>query len=312
MVALGPRVSRLRAPNPSMMTLDGTNGYVVDGGNGAWIAIDPGPDIPEHVAAFVEAARESGARYEAILVTHGHPDHYPAAAPLSRATGAPVYAHPAARFPHDRTLAEGERVAAGSATIAALEGPGHAPDHLVFVLEDERALFTGDVILGRGSVAVAPPNGDMRVYQRTLHRLRDEYADASAIYGGHGPEVRDARAKIDEYIAHRERREAEILAVLARGPATIPAMVETIYRDIDPALWPAAARQILAHLIALERESRITATPLDAPLTPEQRRLLDPDLRRILHERDLAIVRAELGFGAEPARLVEYALTPSR
>jgi len=307
-VALGPRVSRLRARNPSAMTLDGTNGYIIDGGDGAWIAIDPGPDIPEHVAAFVDAARDRGARYEAILVTHGHPDHYPAAAPLARATGAPVYAHRTSLFPHDRPLADGDRVTAGSATITALEGPGHAPDHLVYVLEGERALFTGDVILGTGTVSIAPPNGDMRVYQRTLHRLRDEYADASAIYGGHGPEVRDARAKIDEYIAHRERREAEILTVLAAGPATIPDMVETIYRDVEQRLWPAAARQILAYLIALEREGRVTATPLDVPLTPAQHRLLDPDLRRILHERDLAVVRAELGYGTEPARLVEYAL----
>lgn len=308
MVALGPRVARLRAPNKSAMTLDGTNGYIVDGGDGAWIAIDPGPDIAMHVAAFVDAARERGARYEAILVTHGHPDHYPAAAPLARATGAPVYAHPAARFPHDRTLADGQRVSAGNATLSALETPGHAPDHLVFVLEGERALFTGDVILGTGTVAIAPPNGDMRVYQRTLHRLRDEYADASAIYGGHGPEVRDARAKIDEYIAHRERREAEILAILGAGPATIPDLVTAIYRDVDQRLWPAAARQVLAYLIALEREGRVRATPLDVPLTEEQHRLLDPDLRRILHERDLDVARAELGFGTEPARLVEYAL----
>lgn len=290
------------------MTLDGTNGYIVDGGDGAWIAIDPGPDIATHVAAFVDAARERGARYEAILVTHGHPDHYPAAALLARATGAPVYAHPAARFPHDRTLADGQRVSAGNATLSALETPGHAPDHLVFVLEGERALFTGDVILGTGTVAIAPPNGDMRVYQRTLHRLRDEYADASAIYGGHGPEVRDARAKIDEYIAHRERREAEILAILGAGPATIPDLVTAIYRDVDQRLWPAAARQVLAYLIALEREGRVRATPLDVPLTEEQHRLLDPDLRRILHERDLDVARAELGFGTEPARLVEYAL----
>ena len=308
MVALAERVSRLRAPNPSLMTHDGTNGYIIDGGGGAWIAIDPGPDIPEHVAAFVDAARERGAHYEAILITHGHPDHYPAAAPLARATGAPVYAHASARFPHDRTLSDGERVSAGAASVSALFAPGHAPDHLVYVLDGERALFTGDVILGTGTVAVAPPNGDMRAYQRTLHRLRDEYGDASVIYGGHGPEVLDPRGKIDEYIAHRERREAEILAVLANGPATIPVMVETIYRDVDERLWPAAARQILAYLVALEREGRVNATPLDVPLTPAQHRLLDPDLRRIVHERELAVARAELGYGSEPARLVEYAL----
>ncbi len=310
MVAVGPRVSRLRAPNPSAMTLDGTNGYVVDGGDGAWIAIDPGPDAPEHIAAFVDAANAARAHYDAILITHGHPDHYPAAAPLSRATGAPVYAHTSALFPHDRKLAEGERVRAGNASLLALHTPGHARDHLVYVLEGERALFTGDVIIGTGTVAIAPPNGDMRVYQRTLHRLRDEYADASVIYGGHGPEMHDARAKIDEYIAHRERREAEILAILAAGPANIPDMVAAIYRDVDRRLWPAAARQVLAYLIALEREGRITATPLDAELTPEQHALLAPDLRRIVHERDLAVVTAELGFTTEPPRLVKYALSP--
>lgn len=309
MVAVGPRVSRLRATNPSPMTLDGTNGYIVDGGGGAWIAIDPGPDDPAHIAAFVDAARDAGARYEAILVTHGHPDHYPGAEPLARATGAPVYAHAAATFPHDRTLADGERITAGTAALTALDTPGHARDHLVYVLEGERSLFTGDVIIGTGTVVIAPPNGDMRAYQRTLHRLRDGYGDASVIYGGHGPEIHTARAKIDEYITHRERREAQILAVLAHVPATIPAMVETIYRDIDRRLWPAAARQILAYLIALEREGRVTATPRSDALTPEERALLDPDLSVIVSERHAAVVRAELGYGTEPPRLVDYALT---
>ncbi len=197
----------------------------------------------------------------------------------------------------------------GTAALTALDAPGHARDHLVFVLEDERALFTGDVIIGVGTVVIAPPNGDMRAYQRTLHRLRDGYGDAAVIYGGHGPEMHDARAKIDEYIAHRERREAEILAGLAHGPATIPALVETIYRDVDRRLWPAASRQILAYLIALEREGRVTATPRDEPLTAQQRALLDPDLGAIVNARDSAVVRAELGFGAEEPRLIDYALS---
>jgi glyoxylase-like metal-dependent hydrolase (beta-lactamase superfamily II) len=219
-----------------------------------------------------------------------------------------VYAHTAALFPHDRTLSEGERVVAGSASLLALHTPGHARDHLVYVLEEQRALFTGDVIIGTGTVAIAPPNGDMRIYQQTLHRLRDEYADASVIYGGHGPEMHDARAKIDEYIAHRERREAEIIAQLKKGPATIPALVHAIYQDVNPRLWPAAGRQILAYLIALEREGRVTATPRDDELTPDEYALLAPDLRRIVHEADLDVVRAELGFGTEAPRLVDYTL----
>jgi glyoxylase-like metal-dependent hydrolase (beta-lactamase superfamily II) len=289
------------------MTLDGTNGYVVDGGNGAWIAIDPGPDDPAHIAAFVEAARAAGAHYEAILVTHGHPDHYPGAGPLARATGAPVYAHPGAAFPHDRTLAEGERVRAGDANLLALEAPGHARDHLVFVLEAERALFTGDVIIGTGTVVIAPPGGDMRAYQRTLHRLLDEYGDASAIYGGHGPEISDARAKIAAYIAHREGREAEILAALGTAPQTIPALVATIYRDVDRHLWPAAARQVLAYLIALEAEGRISAARSTVPPTADERVLLNPNLRD-LAAPDAALARAELGYDDAPTQLLEYAL----
>jgi glyoxylase-like metal-dependent hydrolase (beta-lactamase superfamily II) len=307
-VTLGPRVARLRAPNPSPMTLDGTNGYIVDGGDGAWIAIDPGPADAGHIAAFVDAARECNAHYAAILVTHGHPDHFPGAALLAQATGAPVIAHPNAAFAHDRTLRDGERFTAGNATLTAIDAPGHARDHLVFVLEGERALFTGDVIIGTGTVVIAPPNGDMRAYQRTLARLRDEYGDASAIYGGHGPELTDPRAKIAEYIAHRERREAEIIAVLERAAATIPVLVETIYRDVNRRLWPAAARQVLAYLIALEREDRVTATPLDRALTDDERALLDPDLSPLASEHDVAVIRAELGYGTSSPRIVTYAL----
>ena len=116
--------------------------------------------------------------------------------------------HPAARFPHDRTLADGQRLAVGDTSLLAIETPGHARDHLVFVLEDERALFTGDVIIGHGTVVIAPPGGDMRIYQHTLARLRDEFGDARAIYGGHGAEIHDVRRKIDDYIAHRAAREA--------------------------------------------------------------------------------------------------------
>jgi glyoxylase-like metal-dependent hydrolase (beta-lactamase superfamily II) len=306
MVTLSPRVGRLRSRNPSPMTLDGTNGYVVRVGPRSLVAIDPGPVDATQRDAFLAAARDANASYAGIFVTHGHPDHFPGAAPLAAATGAPVYAHPEARFPHDRALADAERLTFDDARFTVLHGPGHARDHLIFVLEDERALFTGDVVLGTGTVVVAPPGGQMRTYQRTLHRLRDEYGDASAIYGGHGPEVRGVRAKLDEYIAHREARERQVVDALGGG-ATIPEMVARIYADVDRRLWPAAARQVLAYLIALEAERRVRSEPLARDPTPAEAALLDPDLSKLGEEAGADVIRAELGYGeAEP--LLRYAL----
>lgn len=303
MVTLSPRVGRLRANNPSPMTLDGTNGYAVRVGEGELVAIDPGPLDDAQRDAFVGAARDAGARYVAILVTHGHPDHAPGAAPLAAATGAPVYAHREARFPHDRTLADGERLTFAQTSIAALETPGHAVDHLVFVLEDERALFTGDVVAGRGFMVIAPPSGEMRTYQRTLRRLREEHGDARALYGGHGPEVHDVRAKLDEYIAHREERERQILAALRDGATTVPAIVTRIYSATPRALWPAAARQVLAYLIALEREGRVAVAAATRAANRDEAALLDPDLSKLDGGRGADVIRAELGFGTpEPLR----------
>ena len=304
MVTLSPRVGRLRANNPSPLTLDGTNGYVVRVGPRALVAIDPGPVDDRQRDAFLAVVRDADASYAAIFVTHGHPDHYPGAAPLAAATGAPVYAHPQARFPHDRTFADGEQIAFGDASFTVLHAPGHAPDHLVFVLDDERALFTGDVVLGTGTVVVAPPGGEMRAYQRTLRRLRDSYADASAIYGGHGPEVRDALDKLVEYIAHRELRERAILAALDGGGATIPAIVERVYADVDRRLWPAAGRQVLAHLIALESEGRVRSEPLSREPTPAEAALLNPDLSRLDENLGADVIRAELGYGTREPLLL--------
>lgn len=304
---LSARVRRLRANNASPMTLDGTNGYAVQVGPRALVAIDPGPVDDAQRDAFLAAARDAHATYAAILVTHGHPDHFPGAAPLAAATGAPVLAHPDARFPHDRALGDGERLTFDEAAFTVLHAPGHARDHLVFVLDDERALFTGDVVIGTGTVVVAPPGGDMRTYQRTLHRLRDDHGDARAIYGGHGPAVLDVRTKLDEYIAHREVRERQIVEALAAGANTIPALVERVYADVDRRLWPAAARQILAYLLALEAEGRVRAELVAREATPEEAALLDPDLSKLANRADADVIRAELGYGgAQP--LLRYEL----
>ncbi|GAC1542456.1 MAG: MBL fold metallo-hydrolase [Candidatus Velthaea sp.] len=301
-------VTKLRAPNPSPMTLDGTNGYAVHVGPGALVAIDPGIDDARHIAAFVDHAERSSARYAAILVTHGHPDHYPGALALKRETGAPVFAHPAATFAHDRDLADGQRLAFEDETFTILHAPGHARDHLVFWLEKEKVLFTGDVVIGTGTVVIAPPSGNMRHYQSTLERLLREYGHADTIYGGHGPTIRAPRAKLEEYIAHRRLRERQIVEMLERSPATIPELVATIYAAVDRALWPAAARQILAYLIALTAEGRLAAEPLKRAPTPAELQLLDPDLSKLAKTTDFSVMRAELGFSEKAEPLTRYSL----
>ena len=307
-MTLSPRVGRLRANNPSPMTLDGTNGYVVRAGRNVLVAIDPGPVDDAQRDAFLAAAAATNSVYGAILVTHGHPDHAPGAAPLAAATGAPVMAHPGARFPHDRALGDNERLPFADASIAVLHAPGHAPDHLVFVLEEEQALFTGDVVAGTGFMVIAPPGGDMRTYQATLRRLRERYGNAAALYGGHGPEVRDVRAKLDEYIAHREARERQVVDALAGGGATIPELVARIYAETPRALWPAAARQVLAYLVALEREGRVASGAPDRAPSPEEAALLNPDLSKLEANPGGDVIRAELGLATKEP-LLRYALT---
>jgi glyoxylase-like metal-dependent hydrolase (beta-lactamase superfamily II) len=295
------RVSTVRAPNPSAMTLTGTNTYLIDAGRGAAIVIDPGPLIERHIDAILESAATAALRIAAILVTHGHPDHAPAAQPLAARTGAPVYAHPLAHFPHDRTLGDAERCTIEEITLLAVDAPGHTRDHLVFWLSAEAALFTGDTVVGEGTVVIAPPQGDMRAYLHTLRRLRDEFPDARRLYGGHGEPIEAPRATFDDYLTHRAAREAQLLAQLKAGPQTIPELVRAMYADLAPVLLPAAARQILAHLIALEQENRVSARDLARAATPAEHAMLSPDLSGVVPPEQLAVVRAELGLDDEPA-----------
>jgi glyoxylase-like metal-dependent hydrolase (beta-lactamase superfamily II) len=301
------RVVRVLAPNPSPMTLEGTNSYLVVAGGHA-IAIDPGPPDRTHVERLAAAAGALGATIDAIAVTHGHPDHAPGAALLHALTGAPVVAHAAASYPVQRRVGEGERIIAGDAVLDVVEAPGHARDHLVFGLADAAALFTGDVIVGRGTVVIAPPNGEMRAYQATLRRLRDEFGNARTIYGGHGEAIDDPAAKIAEYIAHRATREAELLAELEEGERTIPELVTRVYRNVSPALWPAAARQVLAYAIALEREGRIASRALDRPPTPQEAAILNPDLSQLVDAESAAVAAAELGIERRVTTVEAYAL----
>jgi glyoxylase-like metal-dependent hydrolase (beta-lactamase superfamily II) len=288
-------VTLVRAPNPSAMTLSGTNSYLVDCGGGAALAIDPGPPIQRHVDAIAGAAHERRLTIEAIALTHGHPDHAPAARPLADLTGAPIYAHPNSRAGHDIDLTLEGELRVGEIALPVIDAPGHTFDHVVFYLPPERALFTGDVILGEGTVVIAPPGGAMRPYQATLRRLANEFPDARRIYGGHGPVVEDARAKIAEYVAHRAMRERELTGALARGEKTIPDLVLEIYGDARPVLWPAMARQMLAYLIALESEGRVASRRLDRPMTDRERWILNPPLEELVGSEQAEVIAAELG-----------------
>lgn len=302
------RVALVRAPNPSAMTLTGTNSYVIDCGEGRAVCIDPGPAIDRHIDAILLRAEALGTAIEAILVTHGHPDHAPGAALLRERTNAPVHAHGNARFPHDRTLNDRDVVRIGTTSIETIDAPGHTFDHLVYYDNEDRALFTGDVVLGEGTVVIAPPNGAMRPYQRTLHRLLDEFAQAQVIYGGHGPPVGDPQEKLREYIAHREFRERELLAALRAGARTIPQLVRSIYRDTKPVLWPAAARQMLAYLLALEDEGTVSSRAVERAMLDDEEAILNPEWERIVGKDDAQVVEEELGAMLRLETIREYAL----
>jgi glyoxylase-like metal-dependent hydrolase (beta-lactamase superfamily II) len=240
------RIVRVLAPNADVYTLDGTNTWVV--GDSPSIVIDPGPEIPSHLDEIAAAA----GTIAAVLVTHDHPDHAPAAASFARRVGAPLYAFRLGGALH---LHDGQQVEAGSLRMRAIHAPGHTSDHMVFLEPEESALFTGDAVVGRGTSFIDPPSGDLAHYQRSLERMRG--LRARTIYPGHGPIVLDAAAKLEEYLRHRAEREEQVLVAIATGPSTIDAIVRQIYAAYPPDVRPLAARTVLAHLLKLLGEGRV-------------------------------------------------------
>jgi glyoxylase-like metal-dependent hydrolase (beta-lactamase superfamily II) len=272
------RLQRVTAPNPSPLTGTGTNSWVI-ASQGEVAVIDPGPAIPAHLQALAEAVGQAGGRLRAILVTHAHLDHSEAAPALAEATGAPVLAFGPAgagrrpqmaalaqagltsaegldlAFRPGRSLADGETLRLGALEIAALHTPGHSAGHLAFACGD--LLFSGDHVMGWSSSLVSPPDGDMGAYMASLARLQGRVWQR--MLPGHGPAVEDPAARLAELIAHRRGREAAVLQALSDGPADAAALARRIYHDTPAHLLPAAARNVLAHLIDLEERKLAAA-----------------------------------------------------
>jgi glyoxylase-like metal-dependent hydrolase (beta-lactamase superfamily II) len=251
------RVVRVLAPNPSPMTLEGTNTYVVGAPDAdGVVVIDPGPADGEHQRRVLAAC--DGRRVELVLLTHGHVDHSEGAHGLAIQTGATVAALDSAwRGRGAPVLVPDRPLSYAGVALVPVPTPGHSADHCCFLVRAERAMFTGDHILGRGSTVVEWPGGDMSAYMRSLSALLDY--DLERLYPGHGPLVPDAGAKVDEYLDHRRQRERQVLDALTSGDRTPAEVVARVYAEVDPALHPAAELSVRAHLAKLVNEDRVKA-----------------------------------------------------
>ncbi len=259
-------VGRVLGLNPGMMTGPGTNTYLVGQRNP--ILIDTGAGVDGYPPLFEGYLRERGwSRPERIILTHRHRDHLGGVVSLrERFPGLPV-----AKMIHKDTdlpegiadLRDGERVEGDGVTLVAIHTPGHASDHLCYYLPEERALFTGDLILAGSTTVIPEEDGDLGLYMDSLRRV--QALGVARIYPAHGPVIEDAPAKIQEYIDHRMLRERQILDALGNGAATIPEMVKVIYADVPTMLHQMAGQSVHSHLKKLKREGRVTEEPVDAP-----------------------------------------------
>jgi glyoxylase-like metal-dependent hydrolase (beta-lactamase superfamily II) len=270
LMPLSPLVGRVLAPNPSAFTYTGTQSYLV--GIDSLAVVDPGPAEPAHIDALLAAI--AGRPVEAILCTHTHRDHSPAARPLADRVGAPIVgcapltldddgpradAAFDADYRPDRVLADGEQVVGQGWTLQALATPGHTSNHLCLALLEEKALFTGDHIMGWSTSVVSPPDGDMAAYMRSMQRLVDR--DDVIYYPAHGEPVDNPQRLARGMMGHRKQREGQILRhIAAPDGITIAQMVEQMYKGVDPRLYPAAGRSVLAHLIDLDQRGLASAT----------------------------------------------------
>lgn len=272
---VSPLIQRVIADNPGPFTFTGTGTYIVGRPEaGAEVAvIDPGPLDDVHLKALMAAVE--GRHVSHVLVTHTHRDHAPLSRAFAQRTGAKILAaRPPAQETHasgpldeeedgdfspDVVLSGGEVIEGDGWTIEAIFTPGHASNHMAFALREENALFSGDHVMGWSTTVVAPPDGDMRDYMDSLERVIAR--DFSMIWPTHGPPITEVAPFLSAYRAHRLEREAQILGRIAHGDRSIAQIVPALYATVDQRLWPAASLSVLAHLIKLAAEGRITADP---------------------------------------------------
>jgi len=259
LVRINDLVRRITAPNPGMMTGPGTNAYLI--GREALAVIDPGPEGAEHCARLVEAA---GGRLRWILCTHTHLDHSPNARALKAATGAQVLGFakvPAdgrqdTAFAPDRALVDGDVLETPEFRLRAVHTPGHASNHLCYLFEEQKLLFTGDHVMQGSTVVISPPDGDMVVYLASLERLLG--FEQSAFAPGHGRIIDRTHDEVRRLLAHRMKREQKVVEAFApKNPATIDELVTVAYDDVPPQVHPVARRSLHAHLLKLQHEGRV-------------------------------------------------------
>ncbi|MGH9194741.1 MAG: MBL fold metallo-hydrolase, partial [Acidimicrobiia bacterium] len=248
-------VRRVVAENPSIMTGPGTNSYVV--GRDDVVVIDPGTLDPSHLRALANVAP----KISTIVITHRHPDHFTGAVELAGISGAEI-AVSRSFAPYDlpetaRRLSDGDNVTVPGVTLTALETPGHASDHIALWFEEEKSLFSGDLILGEGTSVISPPDGNLTDYMKSLERVAA--LPIEHLYPGHHAPRNDPKEWIEYYISHRRERDDQILSALSTGPKDIPAIVAEVYASYPKALHRVAERSVLAHLQKMEGERRVVA-----------------------------------------------------
>jgi len=255
-VSLAPGLGRLTAPNPSFMTGPGTNTYLV--GTTDVAVVDPGPVLESHHRAIVDSVGERGGTIRWVLVTHHHVDHAPGAAAVAAAAGVEVIGFaPVGSFVPDRRVEDGWVLRGPDFSLRAVHTPGHASDHLCWLLEEEGMLLSGDHVMQGSTVVIRPPDGDMATYLASLRRLLRPDSGFSAIAPGHGRVIADPEAVISGIVDHRLGREEVVAAALAeRGHGKIDDLLATVYADVGPAARVVARYSLWAHLLKLAADGR--------------------------------------------------------